>query len=64
MKREKKITDCWTAYGKVMVNDLVNKVLDKLIVLEPTQHVNSLFTAANLGHYSMDYVLKATIVLY
>ena len=26
LKRSKKIADCWTAYGKVMVKDLDNKV--------------------------------------
>ena len=28
LKRAKKITDCWTAYGKVMVKDLANKVFE------------------------------------
>ena len=29
LKRLKKIADCWTAYGKVMVHDLANKVFEK-----------------------------------
>ena len=28
LKRAKKITDCWTAYGRVMVKDLANKVFE------------------------------------
>ena len=28
LKRSKKISDCWTAYGKVMVKDLDNKVTE------------------------------------
>ena len=30
LKRSKKISDCWTAYGKVMVKDLDNKVTEAL----------------------------------
>ena len=26
LKKAKKITDCWTSYGKILIKDLTNKV--------------------------------------